>query len=179
MLLFGEKGFEETTVEEIAQSAGISRRTFFRYFDSKSDLMAHGITNYSETLAEVIQSHPLGMPPREVFRATVFTVAAQFGALPRTRRVMEVAAKSAAAREAQLSRMAELQERVTQAYAARATAKDPHQIASSILAGLTLSVLSVTFRAWFVNGEQDIRVTARQVMDTLGGLLGTRAVGNK
>jgi len=36
--LFLERGFDETFVDDIAQAAGISRRTFFRYFPSKNDL---------------------------------------------------------------------------------------------------------------------------------------------
>lgn len=36
--LFTDDGFEATTVDRIADEAGISRRTFFRYFDSKNDL---------------------------------------------------------------------------------------------------------------------------------------------
>src|SRR5438034_1129540 len=43
--LFTEKGFDETTVDDIAQTAGVSRRSFFRYFSSKSDLLALGILN--------------------------------------------------------------------------------------------------------------------------------------
>lgn len=37
--LFVTDGFEETTVEDIATAAGIGRRTFFRYFDSKNDVV--------------------------------------------------------------------------------------------------------------------------------------------
>ncbi|HEY0260921.1 MAG TPA: mycofactocin system transcriptional regulator [Lacisediminihabitans sp.] len=36
--LFIERGFDETTVDQIASAAGIGRRTFFRYFSSKNDL---------------------------------------------------------------------------------------------------------------------------------------------
>jgi mycofactocin system transcriptional regulator len=37
--LFDEKGFDETSVDDIAEAAGIARRTFFRYYPSKSDLV--------------------------------------------------------------------------------------------------------------------------------------------
>lgn len=37
--LFSQKGFDETTLEDLARAAGIGRRTFFRYYPSKNDLV--------------------------------------------------------------------------------------------------------------------------------------------
>ena len=39
MALFLDQGFEETTVDQIAEAAGISRRSFFRYFATKEDVV--------------------------------------------------------------------------------------------------------------------------------------------
>ena len=37
--LFADRGFEETTLEDIAAAAGVSRRTLFRYYASKNDMV--------------------------------------------------------------------------------------------------------------------------------------------
>lgn len=52
LALFAEKGFEATTVDQIAEAAGVGRRTFFRYFRSKEDA-AFG--DHEERLADVAE----------------------------------------------------------------------------------------------------------------------------
>src|SRR5437868_9439910 len=56
--LFVSRGFEQTTVDDIAQAAGVSRRTFFRYFASKSDLMGQGMVTYGTHIATAIAACP-------------------------------------------------------------------------------------------------------------------------
>jgi AcrR family transcriptional regulator len=169
--LFAEKGFDETTVDDIAQAAGVSRRSFFRYFSSKSDLMAQGIVSYATALADAINACPQTYSLSEILKETVLQVAQQSAAHPRTRKIMEIAAKYPAAREAQLSRLAELQDRVADAFARRCRQASEHDLTPGVLAGLTLSVLSVTFRSWFERGQQDISITASQVFATLDRLI--------
>lgn len=54
--LFVSKGYEETTVEEIAQACGIGRRTLFRYFPSKNDIPWGDFDTLLENFAAVLDA---------------------------------------------------------------------------------------------------------------------------
>ena len=164
--LFAAKGFDETTVDDIAEVAGVSRRSFFRYFSSKSDLMAHGIVSYGAALTEAIQACPRTWTPSRIFRATVLEVAKRQAAQPRTRKIMEIAGKYPGAREAQLARIAEVQDHIAAAFARHSSKKTSDDLTPQIFAALTLSILGVTFRAWFHSG-QDISAAVERVFATL------------
>ena len=168
--LFAERGYDETTVDDIAQKAGVSRRSFFRYFSSKSDLMAHGVFDYGTYLTEAIAACPPECSLSEVFRRTIFQVAEKCAAQPHTRKIMRIAAKYPAAREAHQSRAAELQARVEKAFALRSEEAGA-DLAHGMVAALILSVLSVIFRAWFEQDRPDISATADEVLATLGRLV--------
>jgi mycofactocin system transcriptional regulator len=64
MRLFSTAGFDATTVEDIAAAAGIGRRTFFRYFASKNDVVwgrfDEGLAEFRAALAAAPAGEPLG-----------------------------------------------------------------------------------------------------------------------
>ena len=165
--LFGKKGFDQTTVDDIAAAAGVSQRTFFRYFASKSDLMGQGMLAYGEALKEAIQASPKPSSAFEVLRRAVLEIASAVASLPRTRDVIAVVIECPAARDAQLSRRAEVEEKVAQAFAARMKKGRENELTAHLLAGLTLTILDVTMRLWYADPAQEITAVAKKVMKSL------------
>src|SRR5215211_1831404 len=49
--LFAAKGYDNTTVEEVAAAAGVSRRTLFNYFRNKEDLALYSLSEQGEVIA--------------------------------------------------------------------------------------------------------------------------------
>jgi AcrR family transcriptional regulator len=58
MTLFLERGFEATTIDDIAAAAGISRRSFFRYFGTKEDIVLGDLTAQGELIREELEARP-------------------------------------------------------------------------------------------------------------------------
>jgi AcrR family transcriptional regulator len=67
--LFTEQGYAQTTVEEIADAAAISPRTFFRYFPTKEDVVLWD--EYDPQMGELIAARPDDEPVAESFRAII------------------------------------------------------------------------------------------------------------
>lgn len=61
--LFGEQGFEATTIDQIATAAGMSRRTFFRYFRSKDELLLERLVEAGSQVAFELQARPADEGP--------------------------------------------------------------------------------------------------------------------
>lgn len=69
--LFLERGFEQTTVDEIAKEAGISRRTLFRYFQTKNDLPWGNFDSLLEHMRATLAEADQDLPIIDVLRAAV------------------------------------------------------------------------------------------------------------
>ena len=65
--LFAEKGYDETTIEEVAFSAAISPRTFFRYFPTKEDVVLWD--EYDPLTLDLLAARPDEEPPAQTLVA--------------------------------------------------------------------------------------------------------------
>ncbi|MFI6930502.1 TetR/AcrR family transcriptional regulator [Streptomyces sp. NPDC050287] len=71
MRLFLEHGFEATTMEQIAGEIGISRRSLFRYFGTKEDIVLGDHAESGRTLRAALEARPADEPPWDALRAAL------------------------------------------------------------------------------------------------------------
>ena len=161
--LFAEKGFDEVTIDEIAASARVSRRSFFRYFASKNDLMARPIADVTAGIAKALDSCPTSASPGQTLDHVVATLARHSAADSRNAKVMKLVMKSPAAREALTSRLLTVQGQIEKAFSRRFN--DPLMVQT--LSWLTVSALSVGTRHWFANGRRDMAVSSRKALSAM------------
>jgi len=72
--LFLERGYDATTIDDVAAAAGISRRTFFHYFKSKDDILVSLQSGMGDMIADAIRNAPAQKRPLEVMRDAVLEV---------------------------------------------------------------------------------------------------------
>jgi AcrR family transcriptional regulator len=72
--LFAEQGVPGTTVREIAEAAGVTERTFFRYFRSKEDLIIGDAFAWMPALERAVLSRPVAEPPLVAVRRALASV---------------------------------------------------------------------------------------------------------
>lgn len=140
MRLFLEKGFEETTIEEIAEAAEISPSTFFNYFPSKEDVVFQD--ELDPLILAAFNAQPEGARPITALRAAMKTV---FGRLTADQdRVMRqriaLMSSTPALRSAMLTQFAELVDQIAELMAGRAGLK-PTDFAIRNMAGALLGVM--------------------------------------
>ena len=77
--LYVERGYEQTTVAEIASEAGLTARTFFRYFADKREVLFAGSEALQGAVRAAAEEAPADAPPMQVVAATLDAVGALIG----------------------------------------------------------------------------------------------------
>ena len=164
--LFLEHGYENVTVAQIADQAGLTRRTFSRYFADKRDVLFAGSDELPGALADAVRRVDAGTPPFPAVLQALTDVAAVLG---------ERVAEHAPQRRAVIAASPELQERGHAKFAAVAAAlaaalRDRGADASSaqLFADVGVAIFRRGFDRWVdAPGEADlasrIRETAAQL----------------
>lgn len=80
--LFSERGFEQTTVAEIADRVGVTKRTFFRHFTDKRDVLFAESKQLEQQLAAATAAAPIELAPLEAI-ASALTSLDWYGIAPR------------------------------------------------------------------------------------------------
>jgi len=154
--LFVARGFERTTVEQIARAAGVSRRTFFRYFESKEDVLADRAERLGECLYTALAARPQNEPPLLAIRnALVPALEAGIQDPDVLRCTIRLLRETNSLRRVVLARRNRLEERVT-ALMTRRLGADAADNAPMLLAFLTRALLDTAFNAWYDHETDDV-----------------------
>ena len=162
--LFLERGFDETTMEQIANEAGISRRSLFRYFGTKEDIVLGHLVEAGMAVRDALEARPGGEPPWDALRAALESLALDPGYSPeRNLAISKMLYGTPSLRAAHLDKQLRWRELLVPNVAARLKASpgvetggasDPR--AEAIVA-CALTCLDVAVEAWTRgDGKQDL-----------------------
>ncbi len=151
MRLFLRDGYAATTVEQIADVAGISRRTFFRYFHSKEDVVFVRAEEVGLWIGEMFRARPLSEPPLQAMHHAMKPVVAEYLHDPaRTRALLRLTQDTPELR----ARYKDIQDAWIRALSGDVERRHPEEgpMFAHLLAGLALSAMNVAVGAWLLDG---------------------------
>lgn len=159
MTLFNEQGYDETTVAEIAEAAGLTKRSFFRYFSDKREVLFNGSHNLQECWIGGIEAAPPDAGPMAAVSAGLDEVAELFADRhPFARMRSRIIAANPELQERELIKLQSLAGAIKTALVDRGLAVNAAILASQ--AGVT--VFHIAFARWV---EQDDPAAFKQLMD--------------
>jgi AcrR family transcriptional regulator len=151
LALFGERGFDETTAEEIARQAGLTERTFFRHFADKREVLFYGANQLKEGLVRLVAEAPASAPPIEAVTAALESAGGQLQERREfARRRQAVIAANPELRERELIKLANIASALAEALRERGASGT-----DAVLAAETgMVIFRVAFERW-VAGTDD------------------------
>lgn len=162
--LYSERGFEQTTVAEIASRAGLTERTFFRHFTDKREVLFWGAGALQELIVHTVASAPDGTSPMDAVVAALEAVATGVfqDRRAKSRQRQQIIAADAGLRERELIKLALLASALADALRRRGVAEPT----ASLTAETGIIVFKTAYGRW-IEGEQDMKHLLRESMDDL------------
>ncbi|MFT7580589.1 MAG: AcrR family transcriptional regulator [Myxococcota bacterium] len=165
---FHEVGFDDVTLEEICDTAAISKRTFFRYFRSKEALV---FPNRDKRLAEfqqVLDSAAPGESPFDTLRRATRAGSEEHNANARQILAQQLLIRQSSTLQACEAEIDRDWEAAMAGMLARAGEGAEAQLRVRVLAGAAIGVVRATMRYWYeTNGAEDLCTLGLQALDCL------------
>jgi AcrR family transcriptional regulator len=149
--LFERNGYDDTTIEEIAAAAEVSPRTFFRYFDSKLELIMARTGSKNPDLGPLLAERPAGESLLDSLRELLRSqLDAQMGD-PLVLREMQVMLSTPSLRNMAREHFYE-EEAGLAVMVAERLGLDQDSLAAHVIAGMLASALWATVNCWIAEG---------------------------
>jgi AcrR family transcriptional regulator len=165
LTLYAEQGFEQTTAAEIARSAGLTERTFFRHFADKREVLFYGSDAVRDLLVDAVADAPPGAGPMDAVSAALQAVGAMIQETPEPARLRHaVVSANPDLRERELVKHAEFAAAIAGALRDRGLP----ELAASLAAETGVALYRVTFARWIGDpAQRDLPELLRESMAEL------------
>jgi AcrR family transcriptional regulator len=141
--LVGKIGFEASTTADIAARAGVTQRTFYRYFSCKEDVLLEWLDSYNINICQRLSKRPVNEPPLESLRRALDAFCNMPASeVERSKSVETLTDTSWTLRARMLSKFADWEGRIAAELVMRGIAP----LHADFLGAFAVSVLSVAFR---------------------------------
>jgi AcrR family transcriptional regulator len=170
--LYGERGFDQTTVAEIAERAGLTERTFFRYFADKREVLFGGEGMLDEIVTGVVAGAGESVAPIDALAEGLAAVGEIFrGRRDHARRRQAVIAATPGLQERELIKLSRLAAATAEVLRRRGVAEP----AASLTAEAGIAVFKVAFERWIADGaDRELSTVIGESIDEFKAVAGGR-----
>ncbi|MFF5127095.1 TetR family transcriptional regulator [Streptomyces syringium] len=154
--LLALKGFDSVTIDEIATTAGVSKRTFFRYFASKEDVVVQFLADMGTGIRAELAARPIEERPSAALRHAVSVpIAACADHSDRALRVVQLILCTPALLARFLERQAQWRDDLTAELASRLGLDPDTDLYPQLAAGMTLTAFNTVLHRWSDGGSAE------------------------
>jgi len=170
--LFEQRGYSDVTIDQIAEQAGVSRRTYFRYFPTKEAVLLDRRLSQLASFRSALAAAPLSVPALDVLKAALTGLAAEYRqhrARILVERALFASAGELSGRDGEIDRAFE--QVIVDAVLARARKGPLVERSARFFAGAAMGVLRVLLEEWARgDGDLDLVKVGKPALDMVAPL---------